>query len=164
VTWKASLSQELAPKVMVYGSVATGYKGFAYDVSSGFNPARINASLGGTAPGLNGVGPVKAERSTSYELGLKSRFFDNKIQLNVTGFLTEYNNFQAQSAVTLGTPPALQLVLNNVGKLKTKGVEVEFSAKLVRQHTVTPLAVGEIFNTIWDCKDLIQNQLIDYTP
>ncbi len=34
--------------------------------------------------------------------------------------------------------------------------------KLVRQHTVTPLAVGEIFNTIWDCKDLIQNQLIDY--
>lgn len=34
--------------------------------------------------------------------------------------------------------------------------------KLVRQHTTTPLAVGEVFNTIWDCKDLIQNQLIDY--
>ncbi|MDO6415203.1 D-galactonate dehydratase family protein [Sphingomonas sp. BIUV-7] len=34
--------------------------------------------------------------------------------------------------------------------------------KLVRQHTTTPLAVGEIFNTIWDVKDLIQNQLIDY--
>jgi mannonate dehydratase len=34
--------------------------------------------------------------------------------------------------------------------------------KLVRHHTTTPLAVGEIFNTIWDCKDLIQNQLIDY--
>lgn len=34
--------------------------------------------------------------------------------------------------------------------------------KLIRQHTITPLAVGEIFNTIWDCKDLIQNQLIDY--
>lgn len=34
--------------------------------------------------------------------------------------------------------------------------------KLVRQHTTTPLAVGEVFNTIWDAKDLIQNQLIDY--
>ena len=34
--------------------------------------------------------------------------------------------------------------------------------KLIRQHTTTPLAVGEIFNTVWDCKDLIQNQLIDY--
>jgi len=34
--------------------------------------------------------------------------------------------------------------------------------KLIRQHTVTPLAVGETFNSIWDVKDLIQNQLIDY--
>lgn len=34
--------------------------------------------------------------------------------------------------------------------------------RLVRQHTTTPLAVGEVFNTIWDAKDLIQNQLIDY--
>jgi len=33
---------------------------------------------------------------------------------------------------------------------------------LIRQHTITPIAVGEVFNTIWDCKDLIQNQLIDY--
>lgn len=34
--------------------------------------------------------------------------------------------------------------------------------KLIRQHTVTPLAVGEIFNSIHDCRELIQNQLIDY--
>ena len=33
---------------------------------------------------------------------------------------------------------------------------------LIRQHSTTPLAVGEIFNSIWDCKDLIENQLIDY--
>jgi len=34
--------------------------------------------------------------------------------------------------------------------------------ELIRQHTVTPLAVGEVFNSIWDCKHLIENQLIDY--
>ena len=34
--------------------------------------------------------------------------------------------------------------------------------RLIRQHTTTPIAVGEIFNSIWDAKDLIQNQLIDY--
>ena len=34
--------------------------------------------------------------------------------------------------------------------------------KLVREHTVTPLAVGEIFNSIHDCRELIENQLIDY--
>lgn len=34
--------------------------------------------------------------------------------------------------------------------------------ELVRKHTVTPLAVGEVFNSIWDCKHLIENQLVDY--
>jgi mannonate dehydratase len=34
--------------------------------------------------------------------------------------------------------------------------------RLIRQHTVTPIAVGEIFNTIFDCRELIQQQLIDY--
>lgn len=34
--------------------------------------------------------------------------------------------------------------------------------RLIRQHTTTPLAVGEIFNSIWDCKQLIEEQLIDY--
>jgi len=34
--------------------------------------------------------------------------------------------------------------------------------RLIRRHTTTPLAVGEIFNSIWDCKGLIENQLIDY--
>lgn len=34
--------------------------------------------------------------------------------------------------------------------------------RLIRQHTTTPLAVGEVFNTIWDCKQLIEEQLVDY--
>jgi mannonate dehydratase len=34
--------------------------------------------------------------------------------------------------------------------------------RVIRQHTTIPLALGEVFNTIWDCKDLIQEQLIDY--
>lgn len=34
--------------------------------------------------------------------------------------------------------------------------------KLIRQHTTTPLAVGEVFNSIHDCRELIQNQWIDY--
>jgi mannonate dehydratase len=34
--------------------------------------------------------------------------------------------------------------------------------QLIRQHTTTPIAVGEIFNSLWDCKQLIEEQLIDY--
>lgn len=40
--------------------------------------------------------------------------------------------------------------------------EDQSAFRLIRQHTVTPLAVGEVFNTIWDCKDLIAERLIDY--
>ncbi|AQR73041.1 D-mannonate dehydratase ManD [Sphingomonas sp. LM7] len=34
--------------------------------------------------------------------------------------------------------------------------------RMIRQHTTTPLAVGEIFNSVWDAKQLIEEQLIDY--
>jgi mannonate dehydratase len=34
--------------------------------------------------------------------------------------------------------------------------------RTIRQHTTTPIAVGEVFNTIWDCQQLIEEELIDY--
>ncbi|MGC2164232.1 MAG: D-mannonate dehydratase ManD [Silvibacterium sp.] len=33
---------------------------------------------------------------------------------------------------------------------------------LIRQHTTTPIATGEVLNTIWDAQELIRNQWIDY--
>jgi mannonate dehydratase len=40
--------------------------------------------------------------------------------------------------------------------------EQQDAFKLIREHTTTPIAVGEVFNSIWDCKTLIEQQLIDY--
>ncbi|GIJ43571.1 D-mannonate dehydratase CC2812 [Virgisporangium aliadipatigenens] len=40
--------------------------------------------------------------------------------------------------------------------------ELQEGFRLLRQHTTTPIAVGEVFNTIWDCQQLITEQLIDY--
>ena len=34
--------------------------------------------------------------------------------------------------------------------------------RLIRQHTTTPIAVGEVFNSIFDCHRLIEGELIDY--
>lgn len=34
--------------------------------------------------------------------------------------------------------------------------------QIIRNHTTVPLAIGEIFNTVWDAKDLIVNRSIDY--
>jgi mannonate dehydratase len=40
--------------------------------------------------------------------------------------------------------------------------ELQEGFRIIRQHTTTPLAVGEIFNTVWDSRLLITEQLIDY--
>jgi mannonate dehydratase len=40
--------------------------------------------------------------------------------------------------------------------------ELQEGYRLIRQHTTTPIAVGEVFNSVWDCAELIRGQLIDY--
>ena len=40
--------------------------------------------------------------------------------------------------------------------------ENQDALRLVRGHTTTPLAIGEVFNTVWDYQALIKDQLIDY--
>ena len=40
--------------------------------------------------------------------------------------------------------------------------ELQEGFRLIRRHTTTPIAVGEVFSTIWDCQQLITEQLIDY--
>lgn len=40
--------------------------------------------------------------------------------------------------------------------------ELQEGFRLIRAHTTTPVAVGEVFTTIWDAELLIREQLIDY--
>ena len=40
--------------------------------------------------------------------------------------------------------------------------EFQEGFRVIREHTTTPIAVGEVFNSIWDAHDLIRNQWIDY--
>ncbi len=40
--------------------------------------------------------------------------------------------------------------------------ELQEGFRIIREHTTTPIAVGEVFNSIWDAHDLIRNQWIDY--
>lgn len=44
----------------------------------------------------------------------------------------------------------------------TVPAELQEGFRIIRKHTTTPLAVGEIFNTIFDCTTLLTEQLIDY--
>ncbi|PFG32830.1 D-mannonate dehydratase ManD [Sanguibacter antarcticus] len=40
--------------------------------------------------------------------------------------------------------------------------EDQDALKLLRQHSTVPIAIGEVFNSIWDCNKLIENELIDF--
>jgi mannonate dehydratase len=40
--------------------------------------------------------------------------------------------------------------------------ELQDGFRIIREHTTTPIAVGEVFNSIWDAHDLMRNQWIDY--
>lgn len=118
VTGKLALQQDLAKAVMAYASYATGYKGAGFDVSSGFDQSRIDNY-------------IKPETSRAYELGLKSRFLNNRLQLNATVFNTDYNNFQAQSRRLDPLTKLVQNAVANVGQLRTRGLELEVAAKPV---------------------------------
>lgn len=40
--------------------------------------------------------------------------------------------------------------------------EDQDAVKLIRHHSTTPIAIGEVFNSVWDCNRLIQHELIDF--
>lgn len=110
VTGKISLQQFFGNGLMAFASVATGYKGQAYDVSSGFDQRRAD-------------NPIKSEDSINYEIGLSGQALGGDAQFQLVGFWTEYDNFQAQGVNAQLLAP--QFELTNVGKLRTRGVEFE---------------------------------------
>ena len=116
-TYKASLRYEFTPDLSLFVTRATGYKGQTYDLSTGFNANRAAA------------GPIRPERSRDWEVGARSQFFDRRLTLNATFFNTDYTNLQAQTIETLADGTS-NYRLTNVGGLRTRGVEVETSARL----------------------------------
>lgn len=40
--------------------------------------------------------------------------------------------------------------------------EDQHALSLIRQHSTVPIAIGEVFNSIWECNKLIENELIDF--
>jgi len=112
---KASLQYFVRDDLSIFASVSTGYKGQGYDVSSGFNQNRAD-------------NPVASESAVSYEAGVKGAIMEGRAQFSVVAFLTDYDDFQAQSGEV--TTEGLVFSLNNVGKLTTQGIEADFAAQL----------------------------------
>jgi iron complex outermembrane recepter protein len=121
VTGDVNLSYKVAPDVLVYGSYARGFK------SAGINLAGLpfNAS---NLPVLSKA-VVSPEKNQSYELGVKSQFFNRLLTANIALFRSDVKNFQA-NVVDTG-PGALRGYLANIEKVRSQGVEWDLSVSPV---------------------------------
>ncbi|MDT9598807.1 TonB-dependent receptor [Sphingosinicella rhizophila] len=113
LTGDASLSVTPTEDLLLYLSYARGFK------AGGFN-----ATITATPPQSL---EFDAEFVNSYEVGLKSSFFDNKLRLNLAAFHLDYTDKQEQTRV--GTFFQIQ----NAARASSKGFEVEILAKPHRQ-------------------------------
>ncbi len=115
-TWKASLRYEFTPDFNMFATYATGYKGQTFDLTTGFNAGRAAA------------GPVRPETSRDREIGARLQLLDRRLTFNLTYFNTDYKDLQAQTIEVVGGTNNFRLT--NVGGLKTKGVELDTSARI----------------------------------
>lgn len=101
--------------ILVYGTVAKGFR------SGGINDV-IDPNL------LNfGVFGFDAETLWSYEVGVKSEWFDRRLLLNLSGFISDYKNLQ----VVLIDPVAGRRYTGNSGSAKIDGLEGESRLRIV---------------------------------
>jgi len=76
--------------------------------------------------------PYDPEYSNNIEIGVKNTFWDRRVILNATAFLTHVTNAQVPTLVL----PSAITVTRNTGKLVSKGVEVEAAVNPVNGLTL----------------------------
>ena len=123
--WDASLSYKLDRNTNLYGRVATGFRASSIQPAAEFNP----------------LSQAKPEDITSFELGLKSEFWQRKARVSAAVFSYEIKN-QQLTAVGGG---------NNANRLinakKTAGKGVEFNLELLPVPELL-LTLGGSFNDV----------------
>jgi len=117
-SWDVSALYEMAPNVSLYGRIARGFRGPTIQGRS----AVFNADFT----------TANSETNTSYEGGIKSSFFDNRMRLNVTGFTYVVDNIQLNGNDSNGNG-----VLFNANKAKAYGMEAEAEVRPVPNLTLT---------------------------
>lgn len=156
VSGKVALQFQQNATLMWYANIATGYKGPTIDPVS---------------PRSNQIQP---EKSTAYELGAKTQFFDRSLTINVSLYKADYKDFQAQVYI----PETLGWAMSNAGEMRTKGAELEVSWRptadfsLIATGAVTDAEFQDYFNTCQDNQDapcrlidgVLQADLTGFTP
>jgi iron complex outermembrane receptor protein len=117
------------------GTYTNSYRRVNFTAIAGYRPAdQINlyakVATGYVAGGVVSAIPFGPESLVSYEIGLKSQLWNNRVRLNIAAFYQDYKDLQVQS-FTNGV-----LGFSNAGAARIPGFEVEFTAIPVRGLTI----------------------------
>ena len=121
---KLAINYDMSDDVTLYASYTTGFKSGAWSPDAfrafGFDPEYKAVFL-----------PVNEEEIKTYEVGLRSNVWDNRLRLNITLFDNEYTNLQLSGTVGQGL-----FTRFNVPEASTSGAELELTALLTQAWTV----------------------------
>ena len=118
-SYDLTANYKVTPDVLVYATYAKTFK------SGGINQNGVPTDAAGNP--LLGTATIKPESVNHYEAGLKSEFWDRKGTFNLSIFRTDIKNYQAN--VNNGQFGVLRGYLANAGKVRTQGVEADFSVR-----------------------------------
>ena len=135
LTWMVNTSYDLTPEIMAFATYSTGYK------SGGFNSDGANRVIPRT---------YNSETVDNYEVGIKSRLFDDRMVANLTLFRTEVSDFQDRQF------DGVNFIVQNTGKLTQQGVELDLTARPVeRLYTIVGLSyLDSEFDSFTDATNL----------
>ncbi|GAB5459605.1 MAG: TonB-dependent receptor [Henriciella sp.] len=109
VTPRAALFYEVSDDISLYGSYTEGFK------SGGWNVRGTSAIE---------LQPFGKETVESFELGVRSELFENRLRLNATLFQATYGDFQVPTVF----PGSSTFLTLNSGEAEVTGLEVDFKA------------------------------------
>lgn len=122
-TPKVGLNFQIEPGTLLYGSYSKGFK------AGVFNLGAATAAPGN--PSLVSNPPVNPEKISAFELGLKTRQFNNRVRLALTGFYYDYSDLQ------LTKIEGTLVLLTNAAKARTYGVEFESEVRATDRLTLS---------------------------
>jgi iron complex outermembrane receptor protein len=119
LTYDLTLSYELAPDVLAYGTYARSFK------TIGINQNGLPTDANGVP--IQEAGSILPEKVDHFEIGLKTQFWNRRATLNLAAFRTQIEDFQA--TVTNGQFGVLRGFLANADKVRSQGIEADFSVR-----------------------------------
>ena len=118
-SYDLTASYELTDEILAYATYAKSFK------SGGVNLNGVPSDANGEP--ILAAATVEPESVNHYEIGVKARFWDRRATLNLAAFRTDIADYQA--LVTNGSLGVLRGYLANADKVRTQGVEADFSVR-----------------------------------